>query len=234
MVVAGGRGRAPGHLLNPQGVAVGPAGELLVADSGAQCVQLYNAAGVGAARWTGGPPQHSRLRRPTGIAVLDPELVAVADYEARAVVLLDWEGRQRARLATSRLLGPKGLAVTQAGNLVVVDNKGCSVLVLDPVTGQLRNKFGARGVESGAGEQLAGPHYAAVTKTDRILVSDFHNHNVKVFTMEGKFIFSFGSHGEGSGQFNGPTGVAVDSEDRILVADWGNSRLQVYGRPYRR
>ena len=49
----------------------------------------------------------------------------------------------------------------------------------------------------------------------------------KVFTSEGKFLYSFGSKGEGNGQFNGPTGVAVDSMDNIIVADWGNSRLQV-------
>ena len=48
-----------------------------------------------------------------------------------------------------------------------------------------------------------------------------------MFTSEGKFIYSFGSKGEGNGQFNGPTGVAVDSMDNIIVADWGNSRLQV-------
>ena len=50
---------------------------------------------------------------------------------------------------------------------------------------------------------------------------------LKVFTSEGKFLYSFGSKGEGNGQFNGPTGVAVDSLNNIIVADWGNSRLQV-------
>jgi hypothetical protein len=46
---------------------------------------------------------------------------------------------------------------------------------------------------------------------------------------------SFGSNGEGNGQFNAPTGVAVDSQDNIIVADWGNSRIQVsaLGHPSR-
>ena len=48
-----------------------------------------------------------------------------------------------------------------------------------------------------------------------------------MFTSDGKFLYSFGSRGEGNGQFNGPTGLAVDNLDNIVVADWGNSRLQV-------
>lgn len=49
----------------------------------------------------------------------------------------------------------------------------------------------------------------------------------QVFDSEGDYLYSFGSNGEGNGQFNAPTGVAVDRNDNILVADWGNSRIQV-------
>lgn len=48
-----------------------------------------------------------------------------------------------------------------------------------------------------------------------------------MYNAEGEFLFKFGSHGEGNGQFNAPTGVAVDSNGNIIVADWGNSRIQV-------
>ena len=34
-----------------------------------------------------------------------------------------------------------------------------------------------------------------------IIVSDFHNHQVKVYDAEGTFKFAFGSNGEGNGQF---------------------------------
>lgn len=49
----------------------------------------------------------------------------------------------------------------------------------------------------------------------------------KVYNADGEFLFKFGSHGEGNGQFNAPTGVAVDANGNIIVADWGNSRIQV-------
>ena len=44
---------------------------------------------------------------------------------------------------------------------------------------------------------------------------------------DGQLRFSFGSYGDGNGQFKGPTGVAVDEAGHILVADWGNARIQV-------
>lgn len=49
----------------------------------------------------------------------------------------------------------------------------------------------------------------------------------QVFDRDGNFKFSFGSNGEGNGQFNAPTGVAIDEKGNMLVADWGNSRIQV-------
>ncbi|GFR33789.1 uncharacterized protein TNCT_469381 [Trichonephila clavata] len=52
--------------------------------------------------------------------------------------------------------------------------------------------------------------------------------NHQVFDAEGGFLSSFGSNGEGNGQFNAPTGVAIDSQDNIIVADWGNCRIQVF------
>lgn len=122
-----------------------------------------------------------------------------------------------------------------------------------------------------------GPHFVAVNNKNEIIVTDFHNHSVKVrlalccslvvdfgwcnffllfffffhcssvdwgavgerqclsrwfqlfqvYNADGEFLFKFGSHGEGNGQFNAPTGVAVDANGNIIVADWGNSRIQV-------
>uniref|UniRef100_A0A8C8GJ97 RING-type E3 ubiquitin transferase n=1 Tax=Oncorhynchus tshawytscha TaxID=74940 RepID=A0A8C8GJ97_ONCTS len=72
------------------------------------------------------------------------------------------------------------------------------------------------------------PHFVAVNNKNEIIVTDFHNHSVKVYSADGEFLFKFGSHGEGNGQFNAPTGVAVDTNGNVIVADWGNSRIQVF------
>ena len=107
------------------------------------------------------------------------------------------------------MLGPKGITTTADGDIIVIDNKvyfcdceifttspcsaqGCSVFVFTP-EGKTKSKFGSRG---GSPSQLAGPHYVAVNSHGNILISDFHNHSIKVFTADGLFLFSFGSSGK--------------------------------------
>ena len=42
-------------------------------------------------------------------------------------------------------------------------------------------------------------------------------------------LFSFGSHGEGEGQFDGPCDIAIDENTgNIAVADYGNNRVQLF------
>ncbi|XP_038268679.1 tripartite motif-containing protein 3 isoform X2 [Dermochelys coriacea] len=125
-------------------------------------------------------------------------------------------------------MGPKGVAVDRNGHIIVVDNKACCVFIFQS-NGKLVTKFGSRGTaERQFAGTLDGPHFVAVNNKNEIVVTDFHNHSVKVYSADGEFLFKFGSHGEGNGQFNAPTGVAVDSNGNIIVADWGNSRIQVF------
>ena len=72
--------------------------------------------------------------------------------------------------------GPKGIAVNRSGHLVVVDNKASCVFVFQP-NGKLVQRFGTRGSDPG---KLAGPHFVAINSQDHIIISDFHNHSIKV------------------------------------------------------
>src|SRR6185369_3063400 len=48
------------------------------------------------------------------------------------------------------------------------------------------------------------------------------------FGADGTFVRSFGSQGNGPGQFTDPNGVAVDSRGHVFVADTGNHRLEEF------
>ena len=54
--------------------------------------------------------------------------------------------------------------------------QGCAVLIFSS-DGKMKTKFGSRGSESG---QFAGPHYVTANSHGNLIVSDFHNHTVKV------------------------------------------------------
>ena len=69
----------------------------------------------------------------------------------------------------------------------------CSGKLKTALSLKVLTKFGSRGSE---GPQFAGPHYVATNSHGNIVISDFHNHNIKIFTKDGAFIFSFGTNGE--------------------------------------
>ena len=64
-----------------------------------------------------------------------------------------------------------------------------------------------------------------------LLVSDFSNHRVQIFSCDdndsGSFVSKFGKRGGQSGQVQNPDGIAIDHDhDRILIVDSGNIRIQ--------
>ncbi|XP_059819478.1 tripartite motif-containing protein 2-like isoform X1 [Hypanus sabinus] len=224
----GSRGREKGEFTNLQGISASGNNRIVVADSNNQCIQIFSNDGQFKLRFGVRGRSPGQLQRPTGVTIDPNGDIIVADYDNRWVSTFTPDGKFKSKIGAGKLLGPKGVAVDRNGHLIVVDNKACSVFIFQS-NGKLVTRFGARGT---ADRQFAGtldgPHFVAVNNRNEILVTDFHNHSVKVYNSDGEFLFKFGSHGEGNGQFNAPTGVAVDANGNIIVADWGNSRIQVF------
>src|SRR4051812_21251439 len=64
----------------------------------------------------------------------------------------------------------------------------------------------------------------AVFSDGRIVVSDYENHRIQIFSQNGESLSNFGSFGSNNGQFNSPGAISIDSEERIIVVDDGNQR----------
>ena len=176
VMAVGSRGRGKGEFTNPQGVAVTSEGDILVCDSNTQCVQVFSSTGQFLSRWGVRGRSPGQLQRPTGISVLRDGKVAVSDYDNKWISIHEPNGKFVTKMGGAKLLGPKGVTVSSTGELIVVDNKGSCVYILQP-SGKVLAKFGSRGSEM---DQFAGPHYAAVNSAGNIVISDFHNHNIKV------------------------------------------------------
>jgi hypothetical protein len=93
-------------------------------------------------------------------------------------VLLSPDGRYINRLSGFKLTGPKGVCAELGGRrqIAVVDNKGCAIAIHDSL-GKFSRQFGSRGSDEAS---LSGPHYCTLTSTGGIVITDFHNHSVKV------------------------------------------------------
>lgn len=167
-----------------------------------------------------GPRPPIRFLGPTGVAVRDPEKVAIADTNGAAVHIIDLEARTHYKVngwREERFGAPVGVAWA-GGQLFVTDAERHEVIELDAVGGFHRS-FG--------GEVLTRPvGIAYAPQRDRLYVVDGGAHCLKVFDRGGASTATIGRQGVEPGEFHFPTHVAV-RDDTLLVADSGNSRVQL-------
>ena len=61
-----------------------------------------------------------------------------------------------------------------------------------------------------------------------IAVSEWNDHVVKKFSLQGDYLLKFGSRGSGDGQFINPYGLCFNSKGLPYVVDNNNCRVQVF------
>ncbi len=121
----------------------------------------------------------------------------------------------------TRLPAPRVVAIGRSDQFIVLDAAG-RVLVFDE-NGKLLRQW--RMPDSKAGR----PEGACVLKDGHIAVADTHYHQVVVFDATGQVAKTFGSHGDGSGQFRYPVAVAQDDTQNLYVCEYGgNDRVQKF------
>ena len=73
------------------------------------------------------------------------------------------------------------------------------------------------------------PRYVAIDGRGNIVVSDYDNHQLLVFSgKDGSLLQRVGTAGSGDGQLNMPLGVAMTREGQYVVADSRNHRVMVF------
>ena len=61
-----------------------------------------------------------------------------------------------------------------------------------------------------------------------LIVSDAGEHCIKVFDINGNFLYKFGNKGNRDGEFKDPHFLSVNKAGHLMVCDRGNHRVQVF------
>ena len=119
------------------------------------------------------------------------------------------------------LSGPWGVAVTDDGHIIISENDGNCVTLLDRDK-KTKKVFGKKGSRV----KFSKPRGVASTQDNYFLVAN--NHTIQKISTDGKCIISVGKQGNGPLEFNAPHGIGISPiTNQIYIADYYNNRIQV-------
>ncbi len=153
----------------------------------------------------------TNLSAPVAVALDANENLYVTDVVNNQLIIYDQNGSYLRTL--QGLDKPISVAVDSAGRIFIGNKGRKNVEVYDSDLNFLM-KLGA-----GDGE-FTHPNAIAIESTGTIYVSDGKADKIMVYNPDGSYSFSFGSTGNGNGQFHFPTSIAIDKTAmEIVVSD---------------
>lgn len=192
-------------ITHPRAVSQLPDGRQIISEPNA--VRLCNADGQLIRRYTIDQPF-----RVSAALLLDDE-IWVSNIGANRLDVFDANTAQHRRAVgganteIGELALPRGLAITPAGNIAVVDSLHCRVRVVSP-EGRWVRDIGQPGNSTGT---FGRPKGIAIGPDGATFVTDAFSQRVHVFDADGNPLLAFGEPGSGTGALALPNGVAVST-----------------------
>jgi uncharacterized protein (TIGR03663 family) len=244
----GESGEGPSGFNEPWDIAIGPGGEVYVADTWNHRIQKLDERGEPMTAWglfgefgpEDGAVGRGALYGPRGVVVGPvPELASKIEDEAPLVYVAD-TGNKRVQVfgldgafafqwggggaAEGYLDEPVGIDLGPEGEVYVADTWNRRIQVFDS-DGAFLHEWPIHGWDSGIPEEKP---YLAVDDQGRVYVTDPGYYRVLVFDREGNYLLSFGEYGTDRQSFALPQGIAVAPDGTVYVADAHGHRVLVF------
>ena len=220
----GQKGKSVGMLHGPCGLAVNGHDEIAVTEYSNHRVSVFSSDGTHLRSFGREGNNNAEFKFPRGIAFDRHGNIVVTDSANKRVQVFDRNGNFLCKFGEQgsldhQLQYPEGLSINGNGDIIVAD-KGNKLIKIFSSSGEYLRKF------DGAGS-LVEPYYC-IQYGQYFIVSDFSDHSIKMFDLEGKFMSKFGKKGKKDGEFNSPRFLSVNKEGLLMVCDSYNHRVQVF------
>ena len=226
----GSEGSGPGQFKQPCSVIVDDDGNILVVDAGNRRIEKFTSdyKHIASASVESQGLQYSHQIAVT-ISTPFTRKIAISDSSNNHVQIFnpDLTFNSSIHYEGESL---KDIAFDSAGNMYMADSKDNCIRVFNPKYNYTNmRQFGKR--DKNYRELLDGPICIYIDSDNIVYVTEENSHRISLFTLEGEFLTSFGSKGDGPGQFNRPYSITMDKQGMIYVVDRDNARIQVFAKP---
>ena len=122
------------------------------------------------------------------------------------------------------LKDPWGVAVTGQGQVVIIENLGHCITVVDKNGDNI--SFGSQGRGPG---KLYNPVCVAYTSSGELNVCNYHGKTIQKYSLDGRSLAHVEARGDGAVQPFDPMGIAVHPHtNKVYVSDHSNNLIQIF------
>ena len=232
---AGVAGSAPGELTAPRNVAIAPDGQIFVADSGNNRIQVFDADGQPLTSFGETGAGDGQFNEPWGIAV-DDEFVYVADTWNHRIQKFTRDGRFVAAFGRSGsaaesadgglglFFGPRSVVLLDDNRLLVTDTGNHRMQILDR-DGNFLEQIGGFGSNLG---QMNEPVGLSRAPNGSVFLADTWNGRIQEFLPDMVPINTWQVDAWTGTSINNKPFTAVDSAGRVYVTDPEGYRVLIF------
>ncbi|XP_014256172.1 tripartite motif-containing protein 2-like [Cimex lectularius] len=208
-------GTMQGQFTEPNGVAVNAEGDIIIADTNNNRVQVFDK--MGRFKFLFGEGSNSTdggsLLFPNRVAVMEKtgDIVVTERAPTHQVQIYNQYGQFKRKFGANILQHPRAVTVDKDGYIIVVECKVMRVVIFDQ-SGEVVHKFTCN-------TTLHFPNGVAVNDKRQIFISDNRTHCVVVYDYRGNFVRHIGREG----LTNYPIGVMLNKVGQVIVADNHNN-----------
>ncbi|MFH0860509.1 MAG: C25 family cysteine peptidase [Candidatus Altiarchaeota archaeon] len=215
----------------PGDIDIDGLGNIYVAGGGKNKIQIFYSNGSLKQAFGSYGNESGQFSNPRGISVTD-DRIYIADTFNHRIQVFNLSGTFLFSFGSygagdTQFNYPYSIVVS-GNRIYVTDTHHWKVKIFD-LSGNLLTSF--QGVTSDA--YITAPEGIAVSANKIFVSSSYQDnyvpgHDIDVFNLSGSYLYSFGNHGNQTGQFDRPGALVIDNNSRLYVLDCDNNRIQLF------
>ena len=208
-------------LTNPEGIITLPNGNILVTDINNKMV-VFNSSGNLIGNFSSQivySPGYPAMDSSNNIYVPSSNTGTIAEFSDTGSYLISF-GSASSGAGVCQLEDPVAVAINSSGDIFVAQTSGGSAGTGNIV--EFNSSFGCMTAFS-----VSSPVDLAISTAGNLYIDSLNN-QVLEYNSSNSLIASWGTTGNGNGQFNFPAGLTIAPNGDILVVDVANDRVEIF------